>query len=43
MWVGPAVHRSKMVILIYAQLDHSYLRQRGSKPEVSEDVGIFHE
>ena len=40
---GPVMHKSILFILIYAQLDHSFLRQRGSKPEVCEDVGKFHE
>ena len=33
-----------MVILIYAQQDHSLLVEAGgSKPVESEDVGMFHE
>ena len=32
-----------MVILIYTQQDHSLVEAGGSKPEESEDVGMFHE
>ena len=43
MWVGPVVHKSKWSFLFMHNWTTVYLRQRGLKPEVSEDVGMPHE
>ena len=43
MWVGPVVHKAIWSFLFMHNWTTVNLRQRGSKPEVSEYVGIFHE
>ena len=41
-WVGPVLNKSKWLFLLMQNWTTACLRQRGSKPEVSEDVGMFH-
>ena len=43
MWVGPVVHKAKCSFLFMHNWTTDCFRLRGSKPEVSEDVGVFHE
>ena len=43
VWVFPAVYKSKLSFLFMHNWTTVYLRQRGSKPEVSEYVDMFHE
>ena len=43
MWVDPVVNKAKWPFLFMHNWIPACFRQRGSKPEVSEDVDIFHE
>ena len=44
LWVGRVVHNQNgHCDLCPIHWTTAYLKQRGSNPEVSEDVGMFHE